>query len=93
MIRGLNQLTPQLALWNSRDVEVKFLKAAGETIVPCPSFGFGSGPFAGKGAEPVTFPLKTKVFLCTSVVSEGNLGFSRIDLPAIVSLQTPTTHS
>lgn len=61
MIRGLNQLTPQLALWNSRDVEVKILKVAGETIVPCPGVGFGSGPFAGKGVEPVTFPLKTKV--------------------------------
>lgn len=88
MIRGLNQLTLQLVLWNSRDVEVKFLKAAGETIVPCPSFGFGSGPFAGKGAEPVTVPLKTKVYAYRLYLS-----FSRMDLPAIVSLQTPTTHS
>lgn len=92
MTRGLNQLTPQLALWNSRDVEVKLLKVTGETIIPHHSFGFGSGLFAGKGAEPLTFPLKNKS-LCISVVSEGNLGFSRMNLPAIVSLQTLTTHS
>lgn len=55
-------MTPQLALWSSRDVEVKVLKVAGETIVPCPSVGFGSGPFAEKSVELVTFPLKPKVY-------------------------------